>query len=180
MNEQKLLTNIIDQIKEAQMKLGFVKETVRLYYPPASICALLGIDVLKADELLLKLQQNNNFKNTVLGELKFAVHSGRMEVCIMPEACEYVYKNVENPPFLADIISLFQNNHHCSLEEICAVFARYSSDYVCEKMAEGTDFDYALHFKDETIDSYYYCVKMEMGHTIYHRFMKEDYEMLLD
>ena len=25
----------------------------------------------------------------------------------------------------------------------------------------------------------YYCIKMEMGHTVYHRFIKEDYEKLV-
>ena len=47
-------------------------------------------------------------------------------------------------------------------------------------MAPGTDFDYAVYFDDAEYDAYYYCVKMEMGHTIYHRFTKEDYQMLVD
>ncbi len=71
----RLTQNIIDQVKEGQLKLGYVKETVRLYYPL-------------------------------------------------------------------------------------------------------TDFDYVLYYCNREIDEYYYCVKMEMGHTIYHRFTKEDYELL--
>ena len=39
-------------------------------------------------------------------------------------------------------------------------------------------FDYVLYFKDKTVDAYYYCIKEEMGHTIYHRFTKEDYQLL--
>lgn len=33
MNREKLLKNMTDQVKEAQLKLGYAKETVRLYYP---------------------------------------------------------------------------------------------------------------------------------------------------
>ena len=47
-------------------------------------------------------------------------------------------------------------------------------------MDPGTDFDYAVYFDDETYDAYYYCIKMEMGHTIYHRFTKEDYQKLVE
>ena len=46
-------------------------------------------------------------------------------------------------------------------------------------MPEGSDFDEALYFEDPSIDEYYYCVKEEMGHLIYHRFLKEDYQKLL-
>ena len=45
MNYKKLRNNMIDQIKEAQMKLGYVKETVRLYYPLSSLCNLLEMEV---------------------------------------------------------------------------------------------------------------------------------------
>ena len=47
-----------------------------------------------------------------------------------------------------------------------------------EKKPEGSDFDEVLYFKDASVDAYYYCVKEEMGHTIYHRFTKEDMENL--
>ena len=33
MNEQKLIQNVIEQIKEAQLKLGAEKEVIRLYFP---------------------------------------------------------------------------------------------------------------------------------------------------
>ena len=41
MNTEKLIKNIMDQIKEAQIKLGFAKETTRLYYPVESLNACL-------------------------------------------------------------------------------------------------------------------------------------------
>lgn len=179
MNQRNLIQNMIEQIKEAQIKLGYVKETVRLYYPVSSINALLGTDAQDAEALLAVLEQEPMFSDTELGKIQFAVHEGRMEISIPPEGAEYVHQKVPDPAFLMDIIALFVNHHCCTLEEVKEVFGRYSRNYVCEKMPEGTDFDYALYFEDASIDSYYYCIKEEMGHTIYHRFTKADYEALM-
>ena len=41
MKKQRLIKNITDQIKEAQMKLGFVRESIRLYFPWDSFMVLL-------------------------------------------------------------------------------------------------------------------------------------------
>ena len=54
MKQNKLKQNIIDQIKEAQIKIGYVKETVRLYYPAATLNTLMGTDKKNAEELLVK------------------------------------------------------------------------------------------------------------------------------
>jgi len=105
---------------------------------------------------------------------------GRIEVNVPPEGAEYVNRAVKTNPFLADMIALFGNNHACSLEQIRSVFEQYSTEYVCQKMPESADFDYVLYFEDPQIDAYYYCVKKEMEHTIYHRFTQKDYEALLD
>lgn len=179
MNSDKLIKNIIDQIKEAQIKLGYVKETVRLYYPVASLNSMLGTDAKDGQELLALLREESAFSDNKLGTLQFAECKGRIEVSIPPEGSEYVHRETPEPAFLTDIISLFGTRHNCSPADICSVFEKYSQDYICEKMPEGTDFDYVLYFNDQEIDSYYYCIKEEMGHTIYHRFTKEDYEALM-
>lgn len=44
MERDKLIANMTDQIKEAQLKLGYVEETVRLYYPLSSLRMLLGVE----------------------------------------------------------------------------------------------------------------------------------------
>ena len=43
MDTDRLIENIIEQIKEAQIKLGYVKEVIRLYFPAASLSLLLQI-----------------------------------------------------------------------------------------------------------------------------------------
>lgn len=173
MNVEKLTENIIDQIKEAQIKLGYAKETVRLYYPAKSFGALLGVAEINVEEL------NAAFSDTALGRLQFTEHKGRIEVKIPPKGAEYVHREVPAPEFLAELIGFFSGHPHCSLEEIRGIFAKFSEDYVCEEMPEGADFDYVLYFPNGSVDSYYYCVKEEMGHTIYHRFTKEDYQALV-
>lgn len=175
MKTERLIRNIIDQIKEAQMKLGYVREAVRLYYPLSSLNALLETDFVELQELLLFLQRNPDFQCTEIGTLYFAEHRERIEISITTQGTEYVFQNVEAPPFLSELIHLFQENHHNRLEEICAVFAKYDAAYICEEMPEEQEFDYVLYFSDEGIDPYYYCIKMEMGHTVYHRFTKQDY-----
>lgn len=177
MNTQKLIQNIIDQIKEAQIKLGYVKETVRLYYPLSSMNALLGTDFSNARDLVKILNAKLLRECEIPGGVWVGFQGERIEVSVSPKGVEYIYKKVKASEFLVDIIELFQSHHSCTIEEVCQVFGKYSKEYVCEKMPREADFDYVLYFRDGLIDEYYYCIKMEMGHTIYHRFTKSDYEL---
>lgn len=180
MNIDRLMENIIEQIKEAQLKLGYAKEIIRLYFPAASLCRLLQVEGKNGEELLIMLEKENGFTDTVLGKITFSLcKDDRIEVCIPSKGATYVHESVPNPSFLASIIELFQKNHNLSIKEINACFAQFNANYVCEKMAPGTDFDYVLYFQDHKPDAWYYCVKAEMGHMIYHRFTREDYIALI-
>ncbi|MCM1327145.1 MAG: DUF3877 family protein [Bacteroidales bacterium] len=191
MNCDKLITNMTDQIKEAQLKLGYAEETVRLYYPLSSLRRLLREDdtdtvgslAADAGTVLTALETEfKNQENCPLGKLSFKLHKDRVEISIPPAGVRYVHEQVEEPVFLSALIELFQTKHHCGIEDVRRVFESFSQDYVCEKLsreaAEHMGFDYVLYFTDEAEDRYYYCVKEEMGHTVYHRFTKEDYEEL--
>lgn len=177
MNREHFIQNMIDQIKEAQLKLGYAWETVRLYYPVSSLNDLLETAVQDSGEMLTLLQKSFSQAGT-LGFLRFSVHADRIEVSIPPEGAKWVHEQVQTPPFLKELITLFQEKHACTLEEICAVFCKYDPHYCCEAMPEGSDFDYAVYFSDAEQDAYVYCIHMEMGHTIYHRFTRTDFEAL--
>lgn len=179
MNSQKLLQNMIDQMKEAQLKLGYVKETIRLYFAMDSLNAILQTDYGE-EEILEALQAQSAFRESVLGELQFALHEHRIEVRIPPQGAQYVHENVPSPSFLKSWISLFYNNHHLTIEQIENMVKSFGKEYVCKKMSPDSDFDYVIFFTDQSVDPYYYCIKMEMGHTIYHRFMEKDYEQLME
>ena len=182
MNVKRFIENIVEQIKEAQLKLGYVKEVIRLYYQAESLCDLLELPYQDGKELLLVLEKETDFLDTELGKIGFSLchDQNRIEVRISPDGTEYVHKYVQAPPFLAGLIQLFQEHHKLSIEEICAYFERFSEHYICEKMQPGTDFDYVMYFEDQKPDSWYYCIRTEMDHTIYHRFTKSDYSKIVD
>ena len=169
--KDKLEKHIADQIKEAQLKLGFVRETMRLYYPLESILGILDMSGIEAEPLCRQLE--NAFP-----DFSFGQHGGRIEICVPPAYVERVHKEMETPVFLAELVDQFQKNHHLTKKQLQQMFARHG-DFICEQMLEGADFDFVFYFRDPSVDEYYYCVRMEMGHTIYHRFLKSDYEQLL-
>jgi hypothetical protein len=194
MNVDRLIENIIDQIKEAQLKLGYAKEIIRLYFPVTSLMRLLEIDegecaqmskaskVVREDDycwLIDELSSDTRLCDGVLGHLEFSISDKRVEIMVPWEGVTYVHQHVPEPEFLKKIIELFSQNHHLKIEEICSCFQATGKQYVCKEMEPGTDFDYVLYFPDKVPDAWYYCVKMEMGHTIYHRFSEGDYLELI-
>lgn len=181
MNKDRLIENLTEQIKEAQLKLGYARETIRLYFPVQSMCGLLQIKLRSGKELVELLKEEKGFEETVLGKICFTLCKGeRIEVCIPATGADYVYERVPNPSFLESVVELFKDNHHLTIEKICACFAQFNNSYICEKMKCGTDFDYVLFFPDHNPDSWYYCIKMEMDHTIYHRFTEMDYRLMIE
>ena len=68
--EDRLVKNICDQIKEAQIKLGYAKETVRLYYPLDSLNALLKLNITDINEMQEVLKEHFSVAHDKLGEVK--------------------------------------------------------------------------------------------------------------
>ena len=180
MDAERLERDIIDQIVELQVKLGYAFESTRFYYKTESLNALLGTAAPNARALCELLQREHALAGSPLGEVSFATHEDRVEVRVPPAGSLYVHEQVPAPAFLVDLIELFLTKHHPSKEEVLALFAKHSPSYVVDDMPEGSEFDYAVHFQDTQVDQHYYCFKEEMGHLIYHRFAREDYELLLD
>ena len=120
MNKSNLVKNISDQIIEAQLKLGYVKESIRLYYPIESLNALLETNYSSVEELVQVLNSMFEKKNIILcedGRLKtdtvpqyateerlkgfcgvsFNSHAGRIEVNVSADGAEYIHKYVKTP-----------------------------------------------------------------------------------
>lgn len=180
MNIEKFLENVIEQIKELQLKLGFAREVIRLYYPAESLGSLLEVECSSGKELLDLLQKERAFSDTRLGAIGFAGAKERIQVCISAEGATYVHEQVPDPVFLAGLIRLFQERHDLGIEDICAYFAKAGEHFVCWQMEPGEDFDYVLYFADGKPDAWVYCVKAEMEHTVYHRFSREDWAGVSD
>ena len=160
MRLEALIQNMTDQIKEAQLKLGYARETMRLYYPLSSLNAMLEIQETDIRELAKKIRHELEAKKEKMGDTQIRIHADRIVFTIPPDFVEYVHK------------------HACTKEEITAVFEKFGA-YECRQMPDGMDFDYVIYFTDSSIDAYDYCIREEMGHTIYHRFARADFEALM-
>ena len=155
MKLEALIQNMTDQIKEAQLKLGYARETMRLYYPLSSLNAMLEMQETDIRELAKKIRHELEAKKEKMGDTQIRIHADRIVFTIPPDFVEYVHEQVPEPPFLKELIQL------------------------CRQMPDGMDFDYVIYFTDSSIDAYDYCIREEMGHTIYHRFARADFEALM-
>ncbi len=167
-----LLNNIIDVIKEEQIKLGYCKERIRLYYPLTSLNSMLGI---KADCAEMERRLNEFFfsKQDVLGKVEVSYKAERFCINLPEQASEYVHEHTPSDGFLYDFIGTI-SKHGVTIDEVLAQFNKYSDKVHFEEMT-NEDFDYLIYFEDGQPDSYFYCLTQEEEHLIYHRFTKEDY-----
>ena len=179
MNIKAYVKNIEDQIEEAQVKLGYADESVRLYYPLASLEDILDEKFEDNEDCIKSLLSNEEIINSELGNMEFNNHGRNIEVVISPVGVKYVYENKKPSDFLVEFIGTFASNHHLKIEEIKEVFSKYG-EYKCEDVPADSGFKWALYFVDSDEDEYVYCINEEMGHTIYHRFTKNDYKKLLE
>lgn len=171
-----LVDNIMDVIKEEQIKLGYRKERIRLYYPLSSLNILLGTQVA-SEQMMDQLKAYFLTKTDILGEVGIS-HKGERFCIELPEqVSEYVNEHTEHSGFLYDFITVI-SKHGISIDEIVDEFRRYSDAVHFEKM-ENAEFNYLLYFEDGEPDSYRYCLTQEQQHIIYHRYTKEDYEDML-
>ena len=120
MQIQPLLLDITDQLKEAQIKLGFGPSTVKLYYNPASLSMLTGAEAANVPAMAAALSAEPAFSASPLGQLIFAPHDDRVEITIPQDGVRYVHEQVEASPFLQALIGLFAGHHHASMEEVAA------------------------------------------------------------
>lgn len=178
MNYEMLEKVICDAIKEEQIKLGYEKETIRLYYPMHSLRHILeenDTETFGMDEAL------NAFADRVeskLGRLQISHDGERYCILIPPVGAAYVNENYISHPFLTAFIETIRK-HDCTFEQIMEVFHRFSDQVVCEK-SETDEFDYIIYFTDGSVDDYRYCIKFDYGHASYHRFSTKDFEFLLE
>ena len=164
-------------IHEAQVKLGYTQESVRLYYFKKSMEQLLRIEETTEEQFAATLEAFLQVAKVGLGEIRISHVGERYEILIPPTGVAYVYETYKENRFLSKLIEVL-GKQNVTLEQIKEVFAMQSRDFVCEKV-EGAEFDYVLYYNNAEIDEFYYCFSMgEMG-AYYHRFTKEDYASIL-
>ncbi len=168
--------NIIDVLKEYQVKLGYQKEKVRLYYPLSSLNHFLKTEETISGMIKL-LQQFCNYTRERLGQLEISNEGERFCFCIQEDGVTYVHENMREDEFIKELVNLIQTSG-CSIEKIKDLFVKHAGDKTkvhFEKM-DSDEFDYLIYFKENEQEPYYYCFKDEGCHIIYHRYLPEDYK----
>lgn len=175
MDYSRLESNIIDVIHEGQVKLGFQKEYIRLYYPLQSLNRFLETNADETEmEALLK-----EFADTAvsrLGATEISHDGDRFCLCMSPQASEYVHTHAPKDGFLYDFINTV-SRHGITIEDVLDQFRKYSDKVHIEQQNHG-EFDWLVYFEDGKPDAYRYCLTDEGHHVIYHRYTKEDFEDL--
>ena len=169
----KLEKNICDVIREDQIKLGYRSETMRLYYPLKSLNHLVGKE-LDIPEMYGELEDFCEEVEPRLGQIVISSKGERFCLTFPPQTAEYVHARMPKDEFLEEFIRVMER-HGSTLEDVLAVFQRYSERIHLEKM-EHEEFDYLIYFADGKPNDYRYCLTAEDCHMIYHRFTPEDYE----
>ena len=173
MNFEKLEKNIIDLIEEQQLKLGYLKETVRLYYPLSSLNNFLVSDC-DVDRMKAVLDEFSEETKEKLGGIKITNNGERFCMAIPPEGAEYVHNNLNENGFLAQLINVVRD-HGSTFDQVLDVFKQNSNKVHVEQMSNG-EFDYLVYFEDDKPDDFRYCISVETHHVTYHRYTPADYK----
>ncbi len=176
MRFDKLEKNIIDVLKEYQVKLGYQKEKVRLYYPLGSLNHFFGTEENVAG-MIGVLKEFCEYTKERLGEIEVSNVKERFCFLIPEDGVTYVHQNMKEDEFIKDLVELVQT-HDCTIDTVKNLFVKYAGDEskVYFKKMDSDEFDYLIYFKDNEEEPYYYCFKDEGCHMIYHRYLPEDYE----
>lgn len=168
----RLEQNIIDVIKEEQIKLGYRSETVRLYYPLASLNHFLRTDC-DAEKMHQELSGFCEAALDKLGEIEVTSKGERFCLAIPPKGIDYIHDHMADKEFIVDFIRMIGESG-CTIDDIIKLFYKHSEHVHIEKVEHG-EFDYLIYFEDGKPDDFRYCIKDEGCHMIYHRFTIEDY-----
>lgn len=171
MKYEKLENNLIDLMKEQQLKLGFCKECVRFYYPLSSLNHILDTK-LDVESMKVCLCDFKEFAKERLGMITLSNDGERFCIKVPEEGGVYVHEHMRQGEFIEQLIKMLAV-HKTSIEELRQLFDSQQIPYHWERVSNG-EFDYLAYF-EEGSDPYYYCFKDEGCHIIYHRYLPEDY-----
>ena len=171
----RLEKSLTDVMQEAQLKLGYDRHPITLYYPTESVARLLGTPEEDADGTARLLASFPAHTADTLGAVEITREENRFCFRIPAEGVQYVHENLPEPAFLRAFLQVIRGLE-VTLEDILAVFRQFSDHVICEKIPVNDEFDYLIYFADGKPDDYRYCIKLEDdGCAIYHRFTPEDY-----
>ena len=174
MNCERFEKNLTDNVREAQLKLGYDGRPMSLNYMFSTLKHLLGSQ--SEEEIIAEISQLSSY----LGQLSLRKIRDGVCITIPAEGTAFVHSQTTGKEFISDLVGTVAN-HGISLENVLDVFRRHGQITV-EESGSG-EFDYLVKFVDGQPDDYRYCLTLEpcMGggcHVTYHRFIAEDYDDL--
>lgn len=167
-----LYKNLVDNIKECELKLGTAEMEISFYYPESSLLELL--DCTK-EELAKAISTFCKQVKEELGDISIVKtkEPERYQVVVPKEAFRFVKDHVEKPLFLEAFLQAVRVPGQ-TLEKILPVFQSFGEVVVEQhEMSE-----WGVYFKDSEIDPYVYWLEEDDFGLEYHRFTKESYEKL--
>lgn len=174
---KRLEKHIIDNIVEAQVKLGYEGRPISLNYTCSSLNHLLHTN-LSQNDIQTILIDFTDYAHPHLGNLTFTPIKNGFCITIPAEGTEFVHSLYSENSFISKLIDAVRD--HRSLEDILNIFRSFS-DSVSIIRTDGDEFQYLVYFENHTPDDYIYCISVDeeidgSTHVSYHRFIREDYE----
>lgn len=167
MDYSRLEKNLTDNIKEAQIKLGYDNRPMSLNYMTASLNHLTGGECAESE-----LSEFAEYVKNRLGELSFRAIKDGWCITVSADGTAYVNSLTSGYEFITELISAVRS-HGTSMEQVLDIFRKYSSNITVKEILND-EFDLLVY----GVDDYYYCLTDEGCHITYHRFIREDYEDL--
>lgn len=182
----RLENNIVEMLREQQLKLGYMKERVRLYYPVGSLAgfwedfdmqSMSGLDEA-VNKMRERLKAFADFERDRIGDIDIDFSGDRFCISCSGQVAEYVHNNPGESLFLKELIEMVRS-HGTKMEDVIALFGKYSNNVVINK-GISDEFDYLVYFEDGKPDSFFYLLTDEGEHVTYHRFTEGDFHDLYD
>ena len=170
-----LENSLIGIVMETQIKLGYSKNDLRLYYPLASLNRMFDTDFTPA-EMEEALKDFGKFSENKLGNVSATAMGDNFCFLIPAEGTAYVHEKAEDNSFLKEFIQETQKPER-TIDDLLSIFNKYSDKVYAHKI-DNEEFDWLVYFEDGVPDDYRYCIKFEYGMTTCHRFTPKDFEAL--
>lgn len=167
----RLEQNLIDNLLESEVKLGYAGTPITFYYPESSLTGLLDCDT---DGLAGAITAFQKDEKTRLGDIVFEElphEKGRYAVMIPAGGVGWVHANFRPSAFMKDFVSSIGKPGN-TLEGILEVFYKYSRKVDIKQEGAG---EWAVSFRDESIDPYIYHIEQNEFGLEYHRFTRDSY-----
>lgn len=170
--------NLVGMLAEQQVKLGYLRETVNLYFPRETLGRLLRFhEDCGADELYTRFAGFAGWTSQRLGDVVLTNKGQSFCVTIPEKGGAYVHRllqenRIPGISFLEDFLQVI-GRHGVTIEELEQVFRRYSQK-VCVEEIRNAEFDYMIYFPDGVPDDFRYCIQFLGEHAIYHRLAPTD------